>query len=336
MRPGRFRILITVLLLFQAKNSAAMFPQDAEKTFGKAADTSEFVSVYFEDNERCFVCHGQGRYEYENPNLGRKVRALMSNERIINRKEFYASNHRSFSCTDCHSELYTEFPHPGELRMEQNFNCIDCHGGDENWANFHFDEIEIEYQKSVHFKLEEEGFTCWKCHGPHDYKISIRNSENFKETILYDNNICLNCHSNFTRFQILSDREEINILNSHDWLPSQATHFKNVRCIECHTQINDTILVAHQINPKELAVKKCAECHSRNSLLMSSLYKFQSREQRKGGFLNGVILNESYVIGANRNTYLNRLSLLIFLLTFGVVAVHIAFRIIKKKKTNES
>lgn len=336
MKAGRLQILITVLLLYSAVAFAAPSAPDVGKAEEETADTAEFVSVYFEDNERCFICHGQSRYEYENPNLDRKVRALMSNERIIDRKKFYESNHRSFSCTDCHSEMYTEFPHPGELRMEQRFNCIDCHGGDDNWSHFHFDEIEIEYQNSVHFKLEEEGFTCWKCHGPHDYKISVRTSENLMETILYDNNICLDCHSNFSRFQILSDKEEINILDKHDWLPSQATHFRNVRCIECHTQINDSILVAHQINPKEKAVKNCTECHSRNSLLMSSLYKFQSREQRKDGFLNGVILNESYVIGANRNEYLNRLSVLILFLTLSVVATHIVFRIIKKKKTDES
>lgn len=336
MKFWRTWMLMPFLSLLPAGSHGAWFSADAALTGGAEADTSEFISVFAEDNERCFVCHGQNRYEYENPNLGRKVRALMSKERIIDRKAFYESNHRSFSCTDCHSEMYTEFPHPGELRMEQGFNCIDCHGGDENWAHFHFDEIEIEYQNSIHFKLEEEGFSCWKCHGPHDYKISVRNSGNLKEAILYDNNICLDCHSNFNRFQILSDREEINILARHDWLPSQATHFKSVRCIECHTQVNDTILVAHQINPKEMAVKNCTECHSRNSLLMSSLYKFQSKEQRKDGFLNGVILNESYVIGANRNTFLNRISVVVFILTLGVVGVHIVFRILKNNKADES
>ena len=252
-------------------------------------------------------------------------------DRIIGRDKFYHSNHKSFSCTDCHSEEYTSFPHPGELRMEQKFNCLDCHGSDENFARFRFEEIESEYRKSVHFKLEEEGFTCWKCHGPHDYKISIRNTTNLTETILYDNNICLNCHSNFDHFMLLSDREEMNILQKHDWLPNQAAHFRNVRCIECHTRVNDTILVAHLIRPKSEAVKRCNECHSQNSLLMSSLYKFQSREQRKDGFLNGIILNQSYVIGANRNEYLNWLSLLIFILTGGVIATHIVFRIYKNK-----
>jgi hypothetical protein len=66
---------------------------------------------------------------------------------------------------------------------------------------------------------------------------------------------------------------------------------------------------------------------------MASLYKFESRVQRKDGFFNGIILNESYVIGANRNEYLNLLSVLIFIGVLGVIAVHIIFRIRKDKNT---
>ncbi len=267
--------------------------------------------------------------------LDRQVKAMMSNERVMKRASFYNSNHKSFSCTDCHSEEYVNFPHAGELRMEQKYNCIDCHGGDENFAMYHFEEIEAEYQESIHFKLEEEGFTCWKCHDPHSYKISIRTNENLKETILYDNNICLNCHSDYRQFQLLSDREEINILKKHDWLPDQAAHFKSVRCIECHTKINDSILVSHLIVPKEEAVRRCNECHSQNSILMASLYKFQSKEQRSDGFFNGIILNQSYVIGANRNEYLNLLSLIIFIGIIGIIFVHILFRIKNKNKTKK-
>ncbi len=189
--------------------------------------------------------------------------------------------------------------------MEQKFNCIDCHGGDEKFAKYHFEEIEAEYKKSVHYKLEQEGFSCWKCHNPHTYKISVRNNENLKETIAYDNAICLNCHSDYSRFQLLTDRAEINIIKKHDWLPNQTAHFANVRCIECHTKINNDIPVSHLIMPKSEAVKRCNECHSQNSILMASLYKFESKAQRRDGFFNGIILNESYVIGANRNEYLN-------------------------------
>jgi hypothetical protein len=297
-------------------------------------DTSQFVSPYHDDNERCLKCHGQEKYEYANETQGKQVRALMCSQRIVKRDIFYQSNHKSFSCTDCHSEGYLKFPHSGELRMEPKLNCIDCHGGDERFAKYHFEEIETEYKQSTHFKLEQEGFSCWKCHNPHTYKINLRNTDNLKETIQYDNNICLSCHADFTHFQLLTDRKEINILKTHEWLPNQEVHFQNVRCIECHTKVNDNILVSHMIVPKKESVRRCNECHSQNSILMTTLYKFQSKEQRRAGFLNGIILNQSYVIGANNNKFLNIISLVLFALTAGVIIIHIIFRILKNRKSS--
>ncbi len=328
----RFRLLLFFLVVF---SSAATFAAGLRFNIEniKTQDSITYPSPFYNENEQCFKCHGQNRYEYTNEILGRNIKALMFSERIVKRNEFYESNHKNFSCTDCHSDQYKTFPHSGELRMEQQYNCIDCHGGDEKFAQYHFEEIEKEYQKSTHFKLEEEGFTCWKCHNPHYYKINIRNSENIKETILYDNNICLGCHSNFDHFQLLTDRDEINIIRTHEWLPNQAVHFQNVRCIECHTKINNDILVAHLIQPKEDAVRRCNECHSKNSILMTTLYKFQSKEQRKSGFFNGIILNESYVIGANRNEFLSLVSLIFLFLTLGAITVHMVFRIRKGNKT---
>lgn len=298
-------------------------------------DTISFVSPFAEDNERCFICHGENNYEYENEIPGSQAKILMSSERYVKREDFYQSNHKTFSCTGCHSDEYINFPHSGELRMEQNINCIDCHGGSETSDSYHFDDIEAEYQQSMHFKLEEYGFSCWKCHDPHSFKATIRNTINLKEIILYDNNICLDCHSDFNQFQLYSEREETDIEKSHKWLPKQANHFKSIRCIECHTRVNDSILVAHLITPKEEAVRRCNECHSKNSLLMTTLYKFQSKEQSQSGFANGIILNESYVIGANRNRYLNILSQLIFIGLLILIAVHITFRIIKNNSSKQ-
>jgi len=90
--------------------------------------------------------------------------------------------------------------------------------------------------------------------------------------------------------------------------------------------------VSHLINPIEKAVKRCNECHSQNSMLMSTLYKFQSKEQRNDGFFNGIILNQSYVIGANRNEYLNILSIIIFAFVILIMGVHIYFRLTGKTK----
>jgi hypothetical protein len=319
-----------LLLLICLLSGISAFASEFKKPKAGTVDSITFKSPFYEDNERCFKCHGQKTYEYLNENLDRNVKALMFSERVIDRNKFYQSNHKSFSCTDCHSADYVKFPHPGELRMEQTYNCIDCHGGDEKFAQYNFEEIESEYQKSTHFQLEKEGFSCWECHGPHTYKLNIRNSSDIKEAIIYDNNICLKCHSNYDQFQLLSDKDEINILQKHDWLPNQETHFRSVRCIECHSEINDSILVSHLILPVEKAVRKCNECHSQNSILMSTLYKFQSKEQRKDGFLNGIILNQSYVIGANRNEYLNIISLLIFGVVVLIIGIHIYFRLTRK------
>jgi Cytochrome c3 len=331
MKLFKFRIIILLIPVCLTSHPAeGSFPLRSENDNVK--DTS-FVSRFEADNNRCFNCHGQEKYEYTNETLGRQVRALMCSDLIVDKSGFYASNHKSFSCTDCHSDQYMKFPHSGELRMEQKYNCLDCHGGDEKFARYHFEEIDSEYRQSTHFKLERDGFSCWKCHNPHSYKITVRNSANIKNAILYDNNICLGCHANFDRFLLLTDRKEISILKTHNWLPNQAAHFQNVRCIECHTTTNENILVSHLIKPKEKAVRLCNECHAQNSLLMSSLYKFRSKEQRRNsGFVNGVILNESYVIGANRNAYLNQLSLVIFFGILVIIIIHIVFRIIKSKK----
>jgi predicted CXXCH cytochrome family protein len=326
MKFDKFRLIFLFpLISLSSFSSDGIFRYDAENV--KNLDSTSFVSPFEKENDRCFRCHGQETYEYSNEVLGKQVKALMFSERIVRKSEFYNSNHKKFSCTDCHSDEYVKFPHSGELRMEQKYNCLDCHGGDEKYAQYHFEGIDSAYRQSIHFKLEDAGFTCWKCHNPHSYKISVRNKDNLKETIAYDNAICLNCHSDFNRFQLLTDKSEINILQKHEWLPNQASHFASVRCIECHARINNKIPVSHLIEPKEEAVKLCNECHSQNSLLMASLYKFESREQRRDGFFNGIILNESYVIGANRNEYLNLLSLIIFLSVIGVITVHIVFRL---------
>ena len=169
------------------------------------------------------------------------------------------------------------------------------------------------------------------CHNPHEYKIAARTEENIREVIAYDNAICLNCHADLDEFQFIAERENPNILETHDWLPNQKLHFASVRCIECHTEQNDTLLVAHNIQPKELAVRKCVECHSNNSLLMASLYRHQAKETRdKLGFFNAALLGEYYVIGANRNYYLNLASVIIFGLVFLGIGVHAVLRIINK------
>jgi predicted CXXCH cytochrome family protein len=328
---NRFRIIFAILLFSGSvvnANSRFFLKQDT----ASKKDTTVFVSPFEADNDRCLKCHGQLKYKYTNESLGKEVTGMMCENRVIKRGDFYSSNHKSFSCTDCHSEEYVTFPHSGQLRMEQKFNCLDCHGGDEKYAQYHFEQIDTAYQKSTHFKLEEEGFTCWSCHDPHTYKLTARNRNNLSATIAYDNAICLSCHSDFNRYQLLTEKSEINLLQKHEWLPNQASHFSSVRCIECHTPITDSLLISHQILPKDKAVRRCNECHSQNSLLMASLYKFESKAKRRDGFFNGVILNQSYVIGANRNEYLNIVSVVILIFTLAIICIHILLRMRSKRQ----
>ena len=317
-------IFFSILLLAVASTLIAQ-PDDTTKLKQSFYEVNDYV----DDNEACLVCHGEMKYVLEDPNTGRSKHERMYSERAIDRDAFYTSVHRTFACTDCHSYDYNTFPHAIETRVEEQFLCMDCHGYDETFAKYHFEDIEVEFQESIH-NMEE--FTCWKCHDPHSYKAFMRNAEDLEEAILYDNNMCLRCHADFDRFTLLTDREEIVVVESHDWLPNQAAHFKKVRCIECHTEINDSILVAHKILPKDQAVQRCTECHSRDSRLMHTLYKFQSLEERKGGFVNSIMINITYVIGANQNIWLNRLSLLVFGLTLLVIVFHSYLRIKNQKK----
>jgi len=313
-------------VIFITENSGPVLQDPAEDYQIKKGIEN---NLFAEDNEKCLVCHGDTYFELTDTVLGVTQKRLMCEDYQIDRDKYYKSNHWSFACTDCHSYGMEIFPHPTSARLEESYNCIDCHGYDEQYAQYHFEEIQEEYEENVHAKIE--GFTCWKCHDPHSYEINIRNSTNLEETILYDNNICLECHANYDNFQLLSDREEIVVVESHSWLPNESAHFTNIRCIECHTEINDSILVAHKLLPKDDAVQRCTECHTSDSRLLATLYKFQSKEFRANvGFVNGVIFNQSYVIGANRNIILNILSFIIFGGVIFIIVAHTFFRIIRR------
>ncbi len=301
-------------------------------SFSLNAQEEKWVSDYAGENSACFKCHGQKTYVYFNDVIGREVKDRMNPYFVLDSSEFYVSNHRNFSCTDCHSPDYKTFPHPGTLRFEPKLICMDCHAGDENYAQYKFETIDEEFLKSVHSQKHNEDFTCWMCHNPHSYKINARNNQILLETIRYDNEICLGCHSNESRLELLSDRKIFDMLNKHEWLPNHRLHFQNVRCIECHARVNDSILVPHNIQTKDKAVKLCVECHSRDSHLMASLYKYQSKERRNNlGFFNAAILTESYVIGANRNYFLNAFSLIIFGLVITGIITHAILRKTSKK-----
>ena len=277
-------------------------------------------------NVYCLGCHGNLYYSFKNNETGKVRRKMMSFNCVIDTNVFKKSNHRNFKCTSCHSNEFYKFPHSEKALSEEIGTCVECHSGDSVATAYKFDLIESDFQKSVHAKKLGENFTCWLCHEPHSYKVNSTSIE-------YANSMCLSCHANTKKYNLIIAKNKPNIIEKHDWLPNQQIHFQNVRCIECHAKVNDSILVAHNIQPKSYAVKLCVECHSTNSILLQTLYKYQSKEQiSKNGFLNAVILNKSYVIGANRNYFLNKASIIILIIVLIIIAIHLILRFLLNKK----
>ena len=93
-----------------------------------------------------------------------------------------------------------------------------------------------------------------------------------------------------------------------------------MRCVECHTPVSKKVM-SHEILPAEKAEKRCVACHSADSTLRLRLYKHMVSEERsRVGFVNSMILNEAYVIGATRNVYLD--------LALGIFAAVVVFIIV--------
>lgn len=307
---------------------------------GQETDTVKSVrgasnSLYAEDNENnCLVCHGRLVYSLTDTTTGTTRKQLMSEHNLVVPDMFYNSVHWSFNCLDCHAEGFKTFPHPLETRFESSWGCIDCHGYDPNYAQYRFEEIDAEYQRSIHYTSTEGLITCWKCHDPHYYNPLARQTTGGREYIIRSNEMCLRCHGNSDVMGLINDENVSIVLPKHEWLPDVDRHMEAVRCIDCHTRMNDSVLVAHEVMPADSAVQGCAECHSQNSILMGTLYKYVAQETRvEKGFLNGVILrNESYVIGANRSKFISFTGLFLIGMTIAIAMVHTFFRIIIKRK----
>ncbi len=285
------------------------------------------------DNSQCLKCHGQVFYEYHNEWTDQIDRKPLNPFHHIDSVKLHTSVHKMFACIDCHSMEYETFPHSGELRLEEKYQCMDCHGGDETFAKFNFEGIEASFMESVHYKASDERFNCWMCHNAHGYELALREDKPIVEVVNISNSMCLSCHDNKFKYGLLSNEEPKKVAEIHAWLPHQARHFEKVRCVDCHTKVQSDILVAHNILPKEEALKNCVECHSANSVLMESLYAHRAKESRiESGFVNAIILNEGYIIGANRNRTLNFVSIGIFGFVVLGLLIHLILRLILIKK----
>jgi predicted CXXCH cytochrome family protein len=289
-------------------------------------------SVYDDaKNHVCLKCHSSNIISFHNEVTGMEQKKLMNPYLIMDTLKIITGVHQNFDCMDCHSYEYETYPHPANLKLDPMPSCLDCHGGDPTYATYQFEKIDEEFRKSIHSQISGEVFKCESCHDQHTYKPTARNSERINEIVEYSNSLCLSCHDNMNRYEIVADKENPELVQVHNWLPNQELHFKNVRCIECHTNVVDSLMVSHNILPKTKAVKNCAQCHSTNSLLKASLYKYENLQARsEDGALKSVFTNQSYVIGTNQSPLLKMIFAVIFLAAFAGISVHAVFRILKK------
>ncbi|WP_372773813.1 cytochrome c3 family protein [Mangrovibacterium sp.] len=290
------------------------------------------AQYYDEPQEhQCLKCHSNHSFSFHNELMDREEKRLMNPYYVMDTLAMRTGVHNVFDCVDCHSFDYTAYPHQSNLKLEPMNTCLDCHGGDESFATYQFERIDEEFKKSVHARVYGDLFTCAKCHSQHTYTATARTSSSVKEIVAYSNQMCLSCHNSMERYEMISGRGNPELVKVHSWLPNQQLHFENVRCIECHTEVQDSLMVSHNILPKSQAVKKCVECHSANSKLKASLYKYENLQNRgEKGVFGNLISNESYVIGTHQVPFLRWLSIVILIGVLGGVLVHVIFRILKK------
>lgn len=284
-----------------------------------------YSAIPAQDNGKCYRCHSMATLGYKDPDAGTII------DLSVNPEEFVKSNHKDLQCMECHSKDYSVYPHPAQAKSE-NLYCLNCHIDNPELAKYSFKDVENQFKESVHYKKLKDKFTCFSCHDPHNFKINARLNENIKQTVLYDNQICMECHAHSDKIENISGAMLPNLELSHTWLPHMDIHWKSVRCLDCHSD-PQTIGVSHKILAKEDAVKNCVECHSKDSRLLHSLYKFKSKEEKNEyGFINAVLFNDSYVIGATRNYFLNLVSFFFFGGLIILITIHAYLRYKSKRK----
>ena len=196
---------------------------------------------------------------------------------------------------------------------------------------YNFDAIVEEYNKSHHTHIPNHPYSCWSCHDPHTFRMEVRTDDPITTIVSNDNGMCLHCHSQVTSADVMLGISIDTLMVTHSWLPGTENHLRHVRCLECHAEIRDDVMVAHNILPKEQAVNTCDQCHSSDSRLFYTLYKYKIEQgEIKRGFLGAMATSDSFVIGANRHSRLNWISLIMFGGLLFFVMVHVFFRIIKK------
>lgn len=247
----------------------------------------------------------------------------------IEKAKYEASVHASLGCTGCHDESFNEYPHKKKLEKQ---DCTSCHT--DNSGAYPMARISHEVLASNHAKLMNEEFPCTNCHSPHNF-VPVRKMGTVADAVRIANEACMACHA--IPDEKTGDRKNAwsELAAKHTWIPMWELHTKAARCVDCHTPgKEDTI---HLILSAKSAQRDCVACHSKDSILLTKLYQHAAKDTRGGrGVVNQVILNNAYMIGATKNEWLDRASLILFGVTLAGILLHGVLRIGAAKKRSLS
>ncbi|MFN3306430.1 MAG: hypothetical protein ACK42Z_04495, partial [Candidatus Kapaibacteriota bacterium] len=281
---------------------------------------SDLVQLKLKQEELCLKCHiNQEGNEF--------ARSLIDYDKSVHGSALRRGNKFAAVCIDCHgihNLQKANSPNSNINPTKVSSVCGKCHVA-----------ITQEYHSSVHgvelLKGNPDVPGCTYCHGEHsvgpmaivEERIIQQNRMNFNTIVSNKMVFCVRCHTNDT----LMAKYKLSTLNkAHDWLPNLQRHWETVRCVDCHSSYEPPNL-SHNILPRDATVKKCEECHSKNSILMTKLYKHEkARSREKYGFINGTILSDAYVIGTTRNVYLDFISIVFFGIVIVLLLLHIILR----------
>lgn len=237
--------------------------------------------------------------------------------------EFAASVHASLGCMTCHSTGYSGFPHTATPAQRAG-DCTACHSG--TGAPYHFTWIVNEVKASVHGRMVSEDFACTECHDPHAV-LPVHRAADLRAAIGKANQGCLHCHGLEGEIMRGSEPHSLgHLIEVHSFLPQLERHANSARCVECHTPGREQTV--HLILSSNSAVRDCVECHTANSVMLEKLYRHRAEEERQGNFVNSVILNNYYMVGATQNMRLDYVMWGIFGLSFLGICVHGVVRLV--------
>lgn len=311
---------------------------------------------------RCIACH-----KGENMHTS-GVRRDSSRGGTINLEDFRGADHGKIHCLDCHSKGFDNFPHLRK-KTETCMDCHPRkEAGAAADKPYEFARILKEYEGTVHFteyrhakekccgtaplsetvasetvtseataapagadepdtgKPAAQRFTCEHCHEPHYFKATRRIGE---PTLIRanDNGPCLRCHQDAAAGP-LADPAERGLLAAHSYLPYAELHLEGTRCIDCHTSV--TTRVAHDLPTGEGANQGCNTCHSIDSVLTARLYRYVENVGSLLGFANPRVLQDGYVMGANRHRGTDLAAYLLMSLALALVLAHGVWRLLAR------